>query len=253
MGARHFFIAVVCWICTGPALACSLKMAPEQWPPYIYRDARARLTGLDLELVTAIMHEAGCTLLIQQELPSARRQLMFQNGNLDLMLAANSTPERRAYARFSVPYRYEIVGLFTTPGKLKQYQQISSFDDVSDQQLTLLAPKVGWYGPDYARSMHGIEAGGRLSTFNSFQQGIRMFAAGRAELIMGDAAALRYEARQQGVPLTSLPYVPFKAPVHLMLNAVRTTQADLDQINAAIGRLEQRGVLDTIRARYISH
>ncbi|MNR49989.1 hypothetical protein D3C85_1694470 [compost metagenome] len=77
-----------------------------------------------------------------------------------------------------------------------------------------------------------------------------MFKAGRGELIMGDAAAVRAEARRLGVALAALPFVPFRAPVHLMLNAASTTPQQLERINAAIAQLEQNGTLAAIRVRY---
>lgn len=257
MRARHLLLAALTIATmTGTASACSLKMALELWPPYIYHDADGKLTGADLELAQAILAEAGCKLAIAESLPALRRQILFKQGKLDLMLAASDTEERRRYARFSRPYRQELVGLFTTPDKLAQapqLQKIDSFDAMASQGATLLAPRAGWYGPGYAKVEGALEASALRSTFGSFQQGIQMFKAGRADLIMGDAAALRFEARVQGVTLHALSYVPFSAPVHLMLNASSTTMAQLASINAAIVRLEHSGALAAIRARYGLH
>ncbi|MBJ7310375.1 substrate-binding periplasmic protein [Rugamonas sp. CCM 8940] len=250
MRGRHVVFAAALAALTFRAGACTLTMALEQWPPYIYNSAKTGITGLDLELAQAILKEAGCTLLIQPELPTARRQILFQKGELNLMLAASDTPERHRYARFSVPYRYETVSVFTTADKLAKYRHLAGFDGIAKDHLPLLAPKVGWYGRDYARVLPALSQDGQLSTFGSFQQGVRMLAAGRAELILGDAGALRYEAHQQGVKIAALPFVALRASVHLMLNTASTTPAQLEAINAAIGRLEQGGELAAIRLRY---
>ena len=69
-------------------------------------------------------------------------------------------------------------------------------------------------------------------------------------LLLGDVLAVRHEARLQGVALNTLPFLALRAPVHLMLNARTTSTADLAQLNAAITRLEQRGVLAAIRNSY---
>ena len=89
-------------------------------------------TGMDLELTRAILKEAGCTLTLQQELPPARRQILFEQGGLDLLLAASDTPERRRYARFSAAYRYESVGLFTRPERLAALPKPGSLDAVAE-------------------------------------------------------------------------------------------------------------------------
>ncbi|MGK5076914.1 substrate-binding periplasmic protein [Janthinobacterium sp. HLX7-2] len=227
-----------------------MTMALEQWPPYVYRDAQGSYTGLDLELLRAIFKEARCTLVILPELPTARRQLLFQKGGLDLMLAASDTSERQSYARFSVSYRDEAVGVFGKAGDAAVQRHIGNFGQLARGTATLLAPKVGWYGADYAAARPALEKDGRLNTFGSFHQGVRMLDAGRADLLMGDVLAVRHEARQQGVALTALPFLALRAPVHLMLNARSTSTADLARLDAAIARLEQRGRLAAIRARY---
>jgi polar amino acid transport system substrate-binding protein len=250
MRARTVFFAAALAFPAVAAHGCMFRMALEQWPPYIYSNAKGESTGMDLELTRAILKEAGCTLTLETELPPARRQVVFEQGGLDLLLAASDTPERRRYARFSTAYRHEAVGLFTRPDRLARYQRLDSLDAVLRLQAPLLAPKVGWYGSGYADAISKLEGNGRLSTFTTFEQGVRMLKAGRADLILGDRNALRYAARQQGVELAPLPFTVLRAPVHLMLNKANTTAAELARINAAIERLEQRGVLAGIRDNY---
>nr|WP_315252733.1 transporter substrate-binding domain-containing protein [uncultured Duganella sp.] len=250
MQARYVLSAIALLGVAAQPSACELSMALEQWPPYVYSAPNGGITGLDWELAQAILKEAGCRLQLQPELPTARRQAVFEQGQLDLLLAASDTPERRRYARFSNVYRYETVGLFTLSSAHARYLHVSSLDVLAREKLALLAPKVGWYGSAYARLQPQLAASGRLSPFLNFQQGLRMLDAGRADLIMGDSGALRHEARAQGIAISPLPLVVLRAPVHLMLNKKTTSQADLDRINAAISRLERQGALAAIRARY---
>jgi polar amino acid transport system substrate-binding protein len=250
MYARTIFLAAALCFQGAATQACSLTMAPEAWPPYIFIDARGQLSGLDYELVQAILKQAGCTLRVATELPALRRQLLFRQGQIDLMLAASDTPERRAYARFSTAYRNETVGLFTSPENAARLRDLAGFDAIAARGLSLLAPRAGWYGDSYQQAIPALEAAARRSTFATFEQGLLMFKAGRGELIMGDAAAVRHEARRLGVALSALPFVPFRAPVHLMLNAASTTPLQLERINAAIAHLEQTGALAAIRTRY---
>lgn len=250
MQARHVLSAMALVGGAVQAQGCKLSMALEQWPPYIHQQAGAAPSGLDLELAQAIVKEAGCTLQLLPELPTARRRLLFEQGGIDLLLAASITPERRRHARFSIPYRHESVGLFTRTSLLPRFQKVASLDALLALKLPLLAPKVGWYGASYARVQPTLAATGQLSTFINFQQGLRMLDAGRADLILGDGAAVRYEARRQGIAVSRLPLVVLRAPVHLMLNKDSTSQAQLDRLDAAIGRLERQGVLGRIRGRY---
>ena len=250
MRLRHVLLAATLSGSVLPTQACRMTMALEQWPPYVYRDAQGSYTGLDLELLRAIFREAHCILVTLPELPTARRQLLFQKGGLDLMPAASDTSERHAYARFSVSYRDETVGIFGKAGAPVVQRQVASFAQLARGKASLLAPKVGWYEADYAATRPALEKHGRLNTFGSFRQGILMLDAGRADLLLGDVLAVRHEARQQGVALAALPFLALRAPVHLMLNARTTSAADLARLNAAITRLEQRGVLAAIRNNY---
>jgi polar amino acid transport system substrate-binding protein len=235
-----------------PSLGCSkpMKMTIEQWPPYIYTDAQGQATGLDIELAKAIFKEAGCILQIGAEVPRKRRQYMFSRGEIDVMLAASKTPEREAFSRFTNPYRNESVSLFTTPNQLEKYQAIDNFDAILKQRITLLAPNAGWYGEDYKSHYFWLNEANLLSPFESFTQGIKMFEAHRAELIMGDTGALVYEAKQKNVPMSALPKLVLNDNVRLMLNKKSTTEADLKKLNAAMARLEKRGVLEKIRNQY---
>ena len=233
-----------------PVGACTLRLAPEEWPPYFYHNDKSVLGGVDYELLQAILSHAGCTLQLEKEMPIARRNVLFQQGKLDLLMAASATEERRGFARFSLPYRQEVVGIFTVPEKLDKLRHIDSFQTMVAQKASLLAPRLGFYGDDYERALPVLNAEGRRSTFSTFDQGIKMLEAGRADLIMGDANALRHVARLLNVKIVQLPYIPYRAPVHLMLNAASTTQAQLTRINQAITQLEQNGALPAIRARY---
>lgn len=250
MQVRHRLAAMALLGMGAQAPACELSMALEQWPPYLYSQAGTGPAGLDWELAQAIVKEAGCTLQVHTELPTARRRHLFEQGKLDLMLSASDTAERRKYARFSIAYRHETVGVFSRGNDQRRYQHLRSFKALVDDHAALLAPKVGWYGAAYAQVQPALAAAGKLSTFTSFQQGLRMLDAGRADLILGDRVALRHEAKVQGIIISALPLVALRAPVHLMLNKASTTKADLDRINAAITRLEHQGALGAIRSRY---
>jgi polar amino acid transport system substrate-binding protein len=250
MPPMKFLLAAPLCLLATLAHACTLRMAPEEWPPYIYTVASGRLGGVDLELIQAILRQAGCTLHLEDQVPTARRTILFQQGKLDLLLAASITPERRGYARFSRPYRHETVGLFALGDLGERLRGIDSFQNIADRKLSLLAPRIGFYGNDYERAIPQLNADGRRSTFSTFEQGMKMLEAGRGDLIMGDAFALRHQARLMGISVTVLPYTPFRAPVHLMLNASSTSMEQLARINQAITQLEQNGTLPAIRSRY---
>ena len=77
-----------------------------------------------------------------------------------------------------------------------------------------------------------------------------MLAAGRASFMLGDAAAVEHAAARAGVRVQPLPFWLVEAPVHLMFNRSTVSAADVARIDAAIVRLQRRGVLEQIRRSY---
>lgn len=234
------------------ANACSkvITVATGQWEPYAYYDAQKRFVGLDAEMTRAIFDEAGCTLVELAPMPPSRNMYLFERGQIDLLTGASETAERRKHAFFSLPYRGERVGLFALADKIGLFKAIRSFADVMQAPVSLLAPRVGWYGVDYEKHMLALKSGGRLSQFVDFQQGIRMLAAGRGNFILGDAAGIEHAAVREGVKVQPLPFWLVDADVHLMLGRAAVAEADVRRLDAAIERLQKRGALERIRRSY---
>lgn len=225
-------------------------MATGQWEPYAYYDAQQRFTGIDADMARAIFKEAGCTLVELGSKPAVRNLALFQKGEIDLMTGASITPERLGFARFSLPYRDETVGLFALAGSAGQYAGVRSFADFLGRPLSLLAPKAGWYGAAYQQQVERLKDRGRLSQFLDYAQGIRMLAAGRASFILGDAAGIEHAAARQGVKVQPLPFWLVQARVHLMFSRATIGLDDVRRIDAAIERLQKRGALERIRRSY---
>lgn len=234
------------------ALGCSkpIRMGTGQWEPYGYYDAQQRFIGIDADMVRAIFKEAGCTLVPLASMPALRNKTLFERGDIDLLTGASVTAARRRQAWFSLPYRDETVGMFLLAENAGQYRAIDSFDAFLAQPLTLLAPRVGWYGAAYDRHTEELIANKRLSQFTDFTQGMRMLAAGRATFIVGDAAAVEHAAARAGVKVQALPFWLLQSQVHLMLNRATATATDVRVLDGAIERLRKRGALDQIRRLY---
>ncbi len=237
------------------ANACSkpMTLSTGQWEPYGYYDAQRRFIGIDADMVRAIFKEAGCTLVALPPMPPERGLLLFERGEIDLMSGASETAGRRKFARFTVAYRRETVGMFALSGKFDSLGELRSFDDFLARPYAVLAPKAGWYGQAYEEQVPALRRKGRLWQFVDFAQGIRMLAAGRAQFILGDAAAVEHAAVREGVTVRPLPFWLVDDEVHLMFHRASATRADLERINAAIVRLRRQGAFDRIARSYGGH
>jgi polar amino acid transport system substrate-binding protein len=231
--------------------ACSkaLVMATEPWPPYVITDP-GKTGGLDIELAKAIVSEAGCELVVSDIMPTVRRMMMFQRGSFDLMLAASDIPERRGFARFTLPYRHETVSLFALASRSAKLRAAEGLEGVVSGKYKLLVPRIGWYGKQYALVRPQLLQQARLYDYATLAQGMQMLKAGRADFLMADQAAVSYAANHAGIQVERMPKVVYSAPVSLMLSKASTTEADVEQLNGAIARLEKSGALQAIRERY---
>jgi len=92
------------------------------WYPYQYQENAGRidlLTGLDVELVRAVLQRAGIAVSYE-EVPWAQHQLDLESGRRDIAAGAVRNPEREAYAYFSAPYRTETMVLYVRGGEAQR-------------------------------------------------------------------------------------------------------------------------------------
>ncbi|HEY9104991.1 substrate-binding periplasmic protein [Chitinimonas sp.] len=251
--SRACLILLLVLATTSGEAACSrvLRVPFEHWRPYAYLDAAGKPTGLEVALLKAIGQEAGCHIRYLQDIPRKRRLLMFRQGEIDLLLAASDTPERQAYAWFSLPYREEEVLPFALAGD-ESVRSLTSLDMVLAARLPLIVPSDGWYGARYARLLQDFETAGLLTRYERYEQAARLLASGRGRVVIGDRYALRLSAREAGAQLAEMDFVINRDPVHLMLSKRSLLPADRDALDGAIRRLIQRGTLQAIRARYLN-
>ena len=92
-------------VSAGPLDSCRLKIAWEDWKPYIYEE-KGQLQGLEYSLLMKLAEKAGCEFQFVEE-PWIRSLDDLKNKKVDVLYGASYTKERDAFATFSVPYRYE--------------------------------------------------------------------------------------------------------------------------------------------------
>lgn len=253
MVLRVLLILILLAAWQGVQAACSrtLRVPFEDWRPYAYLDAAGDPAGMDIDLLRAVVREAGCAVAFQFDIPRKRRLLMFQKGELDVLLDASVTPERRAYAWFTQPYRDEEVAAFVLAQDAAG-AQVRSLEAALLARMPLLVPSDGWYGDSYARLLGGFESLGLVTRYEDYARAIELISGERGRIVIGDRFALLDAAnRQGGHLLVALPFVVNDGPVHFMLSRRSLRQSDATALDEAVARLTERGVLHDIRNRYL--
>lgn len=207
-----------------------LIVAAEHWPPYAEQVGEV-WTGIDVERVREVLSAVGCDVLFTN-IPPERSHLLLERGEVDVLMAASDVPARHRYAWFTLPYRQEVQGVFAVAGTANLPSDFFALR--GDSELTLIAPRAGWYGSDYDEVRDELIAGGRLLMFDYTRQALTMLAAGRGHLLMGDQQSMLLAAQQMGLSIERC-WVANDAPVHLMLSRQSVSLDLVQRINAALG------------------
>lgn len=159
-------LALLMALCAPAASACDrpLRVAMGQLPPYILRDARGAASGAEPELLRAILQQAGCQLEIVPDLPRKRRYAMFLAGELDILLAASETVERREVAWFTPPYRMETTAWFALPAKAAALRELDGFGAVLQRRIPMVTQNLGWFGVEYATLLPQLQQAKLISS-----------------------------------------------------------------------------------------
>ncbi len=233
----------------------ALRVTRASWPPYLVNHEDGQHSGMDFEILQALMNESGCRLQWVDPLPRRRRILQLQEGEIDLILAATPKNPPAAGVRYTRVYREEVLGVLA----LRSLQgrelpapaaRLSSFEDVLRTRTPLLVLNAGRLGPDFEPWRAPLREAGLLELFETHGKGVAMLQRQRAPLILGDVASLLDLARKQNMVLQLMPFGTVRGPVAFMLSEKSVSEADAQLLDQALGRLEARGVLREIRRRY---
>ena len=227
---------------TPPATAEQWRVVgDEQFAPYSFVTADDDTPrGLDVELVAAVLDEAGIPYRLRLY-PWQRVKRMLGRGEAEMAFQFAGTPERHAEYRLVGPIRTgSTVFITSTRTAIQEWQE---FDDLSPYvigQVRGYAYEDAFDHADLARD----------SSAQNPRQLVSMLLAGRIDIIVGDHNQLIYFIREQRAeervrvlekPLVQMPrYVAFaKADV-----------ARAEQFSAALLRLQQSGALEPIFGRW---
>jgi len=103
---------------------CQLTMGWDPWEPYQYLTPDDEVKGLEIELVSAMAREAGCSVtFVQKDWMNLLNGI--RAGNIDMLGGASKTVNRGKFAYFSDDYRHESFILYLRAGEQEKYSNMS--------------------------------------------------------------------------------------------------------------------------------
>ena len=243
-------------VATGATNACDreLTVAYFNSEPYHYEADGGTVTGLDVDILEAVLDAAGCRWRYEK-IPLKRSLAAIQSGLADVAMGASSTPERSRYAYFSVPYRRELMVMFTRAnGDPSLPAEIASLSDLPKTDVRIGAHLGSWYGYEYAR-LFERNAAFRNQVLQSadYDNLYRALVADRVDVVIDDIfnghAALKRLGLLESTAVHA--HVVNDSVTHFMFSRKSVSGATVDKIDDAITAFEKTEEYRHIIMRYV--
>lgn len=226
-----------------------LTVGWESWKPFMYRNEKGRLSGLDIELIRAVAKRLGCPLRFV-ELPFKRHMLELENGRIDLATSVQFKPERERYAYYSTAYRDSRVGLALSARAAARYP-VTNLAQLRQLPLKLGITRGYYYGPGVAALMRQPDKL-LFEDAVSDQSNLTKMLAGRIDGFFVDPIVL---AAMQPPPdeVELLPLPVYSTTYHFILSRRSAGTYLLREIDQALEQVKASGELQNILERYQAH
>jgi len=251
MSGLVWAVATIVPLWAGAAPACELRVGWEPYAPYTFADEQGNGTGADIDLITAIAGEIGCTVTTV-ELPWARMLKEIERGTLDVATSASWTEERASWGRFSEPYREAVVAIYVRLDESDRYA-LQSLADVPAQQMRLGVIVDYYYGDVVAAEIGKPEVLAWTDGAPDYPSNIRKLVNGRIDgFLAEDVAVMDTEVERMGMSDRVERYpLRIQGEELRFLFSRKTIEPELvAKVDATLAAMRADGRLDAIMARY---
>ena len=195
--------------------------------------------GIYVDILRQVAAETGLQLEFT-ELPFARAFRVMQEGEADIMLGPNRSPEREAYLHYLEPPLPQEPKVFL---QIRSAIPIRSYEDLRDRRIAVLR------GATYFDRFDADEALTRIAV-DDYTAALRLTVVGRADTaIMPELQAL-WLLRQTGFQLVPAPYHVPGRDSYIVLARSSPLVAEAPRLEAALRRLVDSGAVRRILQRY---
>lgn len=215
-----------------------------------HHDGDAGFSGIDKDVVQALQQRSQCEF---RPLLESRVRIWdrLAAGSLDLSVSGIATPERERFADF-VPYfqtrnfalmRKELAQRLPTPEAF-----------LADSTRRVVVVKAFRHGPGYDSFIGQLREQGRLVEAADFDTVLRLFLAGRADLMLALPTSWSPMLQKPALmnQLAVLDWAPQDRVVHgLIMSRARLSEAERQRLRQALESLVADGSIEAIFRRHV--
>lgn len=230
--------------------ACQLTVGWDPWEPYSYETLDGRITGLDVDLVRQMGEAAECDIRFHKGNWVALLDDL-QAGEVDILMAATPTSDRRDFAHFSEPYRDESFALFAGQDKADGYQGESLESLLSDGRRVGITDGY-YYGDGVQALLSNPEYADQIVAAPVPEANYRHLEEGAVDIVIGDPYVASAVLRRTGLgeAIEQLRGHVHAGAVTFMFSRKSVSQGQVQAMNAALDRLESAGQIAGTLNRY---
>lgn len=232
----------------------TLQVGWRNWVPFAFSadGSSNNATGLDVEILAAVMEAIGWELQFSREaIPWKRQLFQLKNGELDLVFGVFKKPARESYGIHTDQYRTRSVGLFVRRGQARRWAQIASFEDLPEAKIAIGVVRGYSYGNQLNRILEQM-AGDLLAVSQSDQ--LRLMLTHRRfdgylaylpdETIIINENDLDYKIQLHPMPIV------YTGGIHFLLSRKSVDEASVKVLNKGLQTIKANGIYDQIIRKY---
>lgn len=215
-----------------------------------HHDDGGGFSGIDKDVVQALQQRSQCEF---RPLLESRVRIWdrLATGSLDLSVSGIASPERERFADF-VPYfqtrnfalmRKELAQRLPTPEAF-----------LADRTRRVVVVKAFRHGPGFDSFIGQLREQGRLVEAADFDTVLRLFLAGRADLMLALPTSWSPMLQKPALisQLTVLDWAPQDRVVHgLIMSRARLSEAERQRLRQALESLVADGSIEAIFRRHV--
>ncbi len=208
-----------------------------QRPPFMGRDAKDNLAGVLIPPVAAAFAKAGIPVVWSEASPLRQVTIIQSNAVRACSIGRYKTPERAAFAKFSVPYYQDSSWVGLTNVAFNAADHVRAADLMADPHVTVLIKDDIKFGP-YVDNLIAHMKARRVGSASDYDQLIRMIQARRADFTLISGEEETYYRDKLGLTDKDFKIIHFSdmpaGEKRYLMCSKLVEDAEMERINAGL-------------------
>ena len=231
---------------------CNLVMGWDPWEPYQYQVTDQDVVGLDVEILTAVLNNAGCNISFRRSNWTALLNFL-QSGEVDVLAGATQSSGRDQFAWFTDAYRDEEFRLYVTADDPKDNTSLG-IAQLLEADFRIGVIEGYMYGKTVAELQNNPRYQDQFVYSSMGETSIALLLDHKVDGIIEDkfvgAAIIRRKFLSDQV--SQHPLVLHKTGVRFMISRASVDETRFKQINQSLNQLLADGHIQEVLGHYLN-